>query len=168
MLPNLAWTPPRGVRTSWSTAPGRTRRRVPRRDLRRRPPQTRLGHFCRGVGLPIYEGYGLTETSAAITINRVGELEVGTVGKLVPGNTMAVAADGELLVRGGVVFGGYWQNERPPTRPSSTAGSTPATWQASTQRVPVDHGPQRRIIVTAGRQERRTCGSWRTPCAPTR
>ena len=71
-----------------------------------------LGHFYRGVGLSIYEGYGLTETSAAITVNRIGELKVGTVGKLVPGNSMAIAEDGELLVRGGVVFSGYWRNQK--------------------------------------------------------
>jgi long-chain acyl-CoA synthetase len=61
------------------------------------PLGARLGHFYRGVGLSIYEGYGLTETSAAITVNRVGDLRVGE--------------DGELLVKGGVVFSGYWGNE---------------------------------------------------------
>ncbi|OYN74515.1 AMP-dependent synthetase/ligase [Mycolicibacterium sphagni] len=76
------------------------------------PLGKRLGHFYRGVGLSIYEGYGLTETSAAITVNRIGELKVGTVGKLVPGNSMAIAPDGELLVKGGVVFDGYWRNEK--------------------------------------------------------
>ncbi|MHC9296879.1 AMP-dependent synthetase/ligase [Mycobacterium sp. LTG2003] len=75
------------------------------------PLGERLGHFYRGVGLSIYEGYGLTETSAAITVNRVGELKVGSVGKLVPGNSMRIADDGELLVKGGVVFNGYWKNE---------------------------------------------------------
>lgn len=76
------------------------------------PLGVRLGHFYRGIGLTIYEGYGLTETSAAITANRIGELKIGTVGKLLPGNSMAIADDGELLVRGGVVFGGYWRNEQ--------------------------------------------------------
>jgi len=76
------------------------------------PLGVRLGHFYRGIGLTIYEGYGLTETSAAITANRIGELKIGTVGKLLPGNSMAIANDGELLVRGGVVFGGYWRNEQ--------------------------------------------------------
>ena len=75
------------------------------------PLGERLGHFYRGVGLSIYEGYGLTETSAAITVNRVGELKVGSVGKLVPGNSMRIADDGELLVKGGVVFNGYWKNQ---------------------------------------------------------
>ena len=62
-------------------------------------------------GLSIYEGYGLTETSAAITVNRVGDLRVGSVGKLLPGNSMKLGEDGELLVKGGVVFSGYWGNE---------------------------------------------------------
>jgi long-chain acyl-CoA synthetase len=75
------------------------------------PLGARLGHFYRGVGLTIYEGYGLTETSAAITVNRVGDVKVGSVGKLVPGNSMRINDDGELLVSGGVVFGGYWRNE---------------------------------------------------------
>ena len=75
------------------------------------PLGARLGHFYRGVGLTIYEGYGLTETSAAITVNRVGEVKVGSVGKLLPGNSMHLNDDDELLVRGGVVFGGYWHNE---------------------------------------------------------
>ena len=75
------------------------------------PLGARLGHFYRGVGLSIYEGYGLTETSAAITVNRVDDLRVGSVGKLVPGNSMRLGDDGELLVKGGVVFGGYWHNE---------------------------------------------------------
>jgi long-chain acyl-CoA synthetase len=76
------------------------------------PLGARLGHFYRGIGLTIYEGYGLTETSAAITANRIGELKIGTVGKLLPGNSMAIANDGELLVRGGVVFEGYWRNDK--------------------------------------------------------
>lgn len=75
------------------------------------PLGARLGHFYRGVGLSIYEGYGLTETSAAITVNRVGDLRVGSVGKLLPGNSMKLGEDGELLVKGGVVFHGYWGNE---------------------------------------------------------
>ena len=75
------------------------------------PLGARLGHFYRGVGLAVYEGYGLTETSAAITVNRVGHLKVGSVGKLLPGNSMRLGEDGELLVKGGVVFGGYWHNE---------------------------------------------------------
>jgi long-chain acyl-CoA synthetase len=76
------------------------------------PLGKRLCHFYRGVGLTVYEGYGLTETSSAITVNRIGEERVGAVGKLLPGNSMAIANDGEVLVRGGVVFNGYWHNEK--------------------------------------------------------
>jgi long-chain acyl-CoA synthetase len=75
------------------------------------PLGARLGHFYRGVGLTIYEGYGLTETSAAITVNRVDDIKIGSVGKLLPGNSMRINDDDELLVRGGVVFNGYWHNE---------------------------------------------------------
>lgn len=75
------------------------------------PLGARLGHFYRGVGLTIYEGYGLTETSAAITVNRIGDVKVGSVGKLLPGNSMRIDDDSELLVSGGVVFSGYWHNE---------------------------------------------------------
>ncbi|WP_156686695.1 AMP-dependent synthetase/ligase [Mycobacterium sp. Marseille-P9652] len=76
------------------------------------PLGARLGHFFRGVGVTIHEGYGLTETSAAITVNRVGDVRIGTVGTLVPGNSLRIADDGELQVRGGVVFSGYWRNEQ--------------------------------------------------------
>jgi long-chain acyl-CoA synthetase len=75
------------------------------------PLGARLGHFYRGVGLTIYEGYGLTETSAAITVNQIDAVKVGSVGKLLPGNSMRLGDDDELLVRGGVVFAGYWRNE---------------------------------------------------------
>ena len=75
------------------------------------PLGARLGHFYRGVGLTIYEGYGLTETSAAITVNRIDDVKVGSVGKLLPGNSMRLADDDELLVKGGVVFNGYWHND---------------------------------------------------------
>ncbi len=75
------------------------------------PLGARLGHFYRGVGLTIYEGYGLTETSAAITVNQINAVKVGSVGKLLPGNSMRLGDDDELLVRGGVVFAGYWRNE---------------------------------------------------------
>lgn len=75
------------------------------------PLGARLGHFYRGVGLTIYEGYGLTETSAAITVNRLDDIKVGSVGKLLPGNSMRINDDDELLVKGGVVFDGYWNNQ---------------------------------------------------------
>ncbi|WP_319433348.1 long-chain fatty acid--CoA ligase [Mycobacterium sp. RTGN5] len=115
------------------------------------PLGKRLGHFYRGVGVSIYEGYGLTETSAAITVNRIGELKVGTVGKLVPGNAMAIADDGELLVKGGVVFDGYWRNEK------ATAEAIIDGWFHTGDLASVDAdgflaitGRKKEIIVTAG------------------
>ncbi len=75
------------------------------------PLGDRLGHFYRGIGLVILEGYGLTETTAALTANRPDALKIGTVGQPLPGTEVRVAEDGELLFRGGQVFAGYWDNE---------------------------------------------------------
>ncbi|MET9328679.1 long-chain fatty acid--CoA ligase [Tsukamurella sp. NPDC003166] len=72
------------------------------------PLGARLGHFFRGAGVTVYEGYGLSETSAAITCNSPSEQRVGTVGRPIPGQEVAIADDGEILLRGPVVFGGYW------------------------------------------------------------
>ncbi|WP_035281120.1 AMP-dependent synthetase/ligase [Brevibacterium album] len=70
-----------------------------------------LGHFYRGIGLTIIEGYGLTETTAPVTVNVPGNPKLGTVGKPLPGCAVAVAPDGEVLARGVCVFDGYWKNE---------------------------------------------------------
>ena len=70
----------------------------------------RLGHFFRGVGVTIYEGYGLTETSAGATLNLEHEIKIGTVGRPVPGTAVRIADDGEVLLRGPNVFNGYWEN----------------------------------------------------------
>jgi long-chain acyl-CoA synthetase len=75
------------------------------------PLGERLGHFFRGVGVTIYEGYGLTETTAGITVNRPHELKVGTVGRPVGGVTVHIADDGELLCKSPLVFTGYWRND---------------------------------------------------------
>ena len=72
----------------------------------------RLGHFFRGIGIPIYEGYGLSETTAAVTVNAEGAQRIGTVGRPVHGQSVAIADDGEVLLKGPVVFGGYWKNEQ--------------------------------------------------------
>ncbi|WP_020107189.1 long-chain fatty acid--CoA ligase [Nocardia sp. 348MFTsu5.1] len=72
----------------------------------------RLGHFFRGVGIPIFEGYGLSETTAAVTVNAEGAQRIGTVGRPVHGQSVAIADDGEVLLKGPVVFGGYWKNEQ--------------------------------------------------------
>ncbi|GIH96482.1 AMP-dependent synthetase/ligase [Planobispora siamensis] len=72
----------------------------------------RLGHFFRGVGIEIVEGWGLTETSAPSTVNIPGANKIGTVGKPFPGVTVAIADDGEVLVKGRHIFDGYWNNEK--------------------------------------------------------
>nr|WP_183377613.1 long-chain fatty acid--CoA ligase [Hoyosella altamirensis] len=76
------------------------------------PLGARLGHFFRGAGLKVYEGYGLTETSAAITVNTPDHHRIGSVGRPLPGNKARIAEDGEVLLSGPVVFGGYWRNEQ--------------------------------------------------------
>jgi long-chain acyl-CoA synthetase len=70
----------------------------------------RLGHFFRGIGLVVLEGYGLTETTAATFFNRPANVKIGTVGRPTSGMSVAVGADGEILLRGGCVFRGYWNN----------------------------------------------------------
>jgi long-chain acyl-CoA synthetase len=72
----------------------------------------RLGYFFKGVGIEVFEGYGLTETSAPTSVNLPGANRIGTVGKPLPGVTMAVAEDGEVLVKGRHVFDGYWNNPK--------------------------------------------------------
>jgi len=76
------------------------------------PLGERLGHFYRGIGVTVLEGYGLTETTAAVTVNRPEEAKIGTVGQPLPGTEVRVAEDGELLFRGGQVFAGYWRDEQ--------------------------------------------------------
>ncbi|MGN9780028.1 AMP-dependent synthetase/ligase [Nonomuraea sp. ZG12] len=71
----------------------------------------RLGHFFKGVGIEVFEGYGLTETSAPCSVNMPGANKIGTVGKPLPGVTLRIADDGEVLARGRNVFGGYWHND---------------------------------------------------------
>jgi long-chain acyl-CoA synthetase len=75
------------------------------------PLGARLGHFFRGIGLTVLEGYGLTETCAAMTLNLPGAQRVGSVGRPIPGCTIRIADDGEVLCKGGNVFQGYWRND---------------------------------------------------------
>jgi long-chain acyl-CoA synthetase len=76
------------------------------------PLGDRLGHFFRGIGVVVYEGYGLTETTAAAAVNHDEALRIGTVGRPLPGVAAAIADDGEVLIKGGVVMRGYWRNEQ--------------------------------------------------------
>ncbi|BDB59618.1 MAG: AMP-dependent synthetase/ligase [Rhodococcus sp. (in: high G+C Gram-positive bacteria)] len=73
---------------------------------------SRLGHFFRGVGVTIYEGYGLTETTGGIIMNTPAAQKIGTVGKPFNGCAAKIAEDGELLLKGPQVFDGYWQNDK--------------------------------------------------------
>lgn len=70
-----------------------------------------LGHFYRGAGLPVYEGYGLTETASAAALSFGGDRKIGSVGKPMMGYTVKLTDEGEICFGGPGVFRGYWQNE---------------------------------------------------------
>ncbi|GAA3118439.1 AMP-dependent synthetase/ligase [Streptosporangium carneum] len=71
----------------------------------------RLSHFFKGVGIEVFEGWGLTETSAPSAVNQPGANKVGTVGKPFPGVTIGIGEDGEVLVKGRHIFSGYWNDD---------------------------------------------------------
>ncbi|MEV7011069.1 long-chain fatty acid--CoA ligase [Streptosporangium sp. NPDC051022] len=71
----------------------------------------RLSHFFKGVGIEVFEGWGLTETSAPSAVNQPGANKIGTVGKPFPGVTIGIGEDGEVLVKGRHVFSGYWNDD---------------------------------------------------------
>jgi long-chain acyl-CoA synthetase len=75
------------------------------------PLGVRLGHFYRGIGLTVLEGYGLTETTAPATVNTPAAIKIGTVGPPLPGVAIRIADDGEVLVKGNNVFTRYRNNE---------------------------------------------------------
>ncbi len=116
------------------------------------PLGERLGHFFRGFGINIHEGYGLTETSPAIALNQEGAVRIGTVGRPLPGVTARIGDDGELLVKGDIVFKGYLNN------PQATAEAINADgWFHTGDLAELDDdgfirivGRKKEIIVTAG------------------
>ncbi|MEP9391720.1 AMP-dependent synthetase/ligase [Gordonia sp. VNQ95] len=114
------------------------------------PLGARLGHFFRGVGIPVYEGYGLSETTAAVTANNEDHQKVGSVGRPVPGVSVAIAEDGEVLLKGPVVFTGYWHNAQ------ATADAIRDGWFHTGDIGHLDDGflfitgRKKEIIVTAG------------------
>jgi long-chain acyl-CoA synthetase len=112
----------------------------------------RLGHFFRGTGLTILEGYGLTETSSASTVNRPSMIKVGSVGRAIPGVSIGIAADGEVLIKGPHVFTGYWNNDRATNEAIDSDG-----WFHSGDIGTIDSdgylyitGRKKELIVTAG------------------
>lgn len=121
------------------------------------PLGDRLGHFFRGIGVPVLEGYGLTETTAALAVNLPGDIRIGTVGKPLPGVTVGVDSDGELCFKGGQVMLGYWKNDE------ATAAAIDAHgWFHTGDLGEFDAdgfiritGRKKEILVTAAWQERR-------------
>jgi long-chain acyl-CoA synthetase len=75
------------------------------------PLGERLGHFFQGIGMQILEGYGLTETTAPVTVNTPELIKIGTVGAPIPGNAVKIADDGEILAKGVCVMRGYYKRE---------------------------------------------------------
>ncbi|WP_329175780.1 AMP-dependent synthetase/ligase [Streptomyces sp. NBC_01477] len=75
------------------------------------PLGTRLAAFYAGAGVLVFEGYGLTETTAAATVTPPLSPRLGTVGWPLPGTAVRIADDGEVLLRGGQIFAGYWNDE---------------------------------------------------------
>ena len=112
----------------------------------------RLGHFFRGAGITVLEGYGLTETTAAVSVNRPDRQKIGTVGLPLPGVSVRIADDGEVLIKGKTVFPGYWRNDQ-----ASAESFTPDGWYSSGDIGELDDegflritGRKKEIIITAG------------------
>ncbi len=110
----------------------------------------RLGHFFRGAGITILEGWGLTETAGPVTMNLPGARRIGSVGLPLPGYAVRIASDGEILVHGPGVFQGYWLN------PQATCDAFDGNWFRTGDLGRIDGdgfvyltGRKKELIVTA-------------------
>ncbi|MER5480191.1 long-chain fatty acid--CoA ligase [Streptomyces sp. NPDC002734] len=115
------------------------------------PLDRELNLFFYAAGVLVYEGYGLTETTAAATVVPPLEPRPGTVGRPVPGTAVRIAEDGEVLVEGGIVFGSYWNN------PEATDAVLRDGWFATGDLGALDEdgyltitGRKKDLIVTSG------------------
>ncbi|NNM45247.1 AMP-binding protein [Knoellia koreensis] len=115
------------------------------------PLGTRLGHFFRGIGVTVLEGYGLTETTAPATVNIPERVKIGTVGPPLPGVGIRIAEDGEVLIKGVNVFGGYHDNAE------ATESAMEDGWFRTGDLGELDEdgylkitGRKKEILVTAG------------------
>ena len=112
----------------------------------------RLGHFFRGVGVTVLEGYGLTETTAAASVNRPDRVKIGTVGQPIPGVAFRIDDDGEVLIKGSNVFAGYWGNETATTETFAADGwfRTGDIGELDAEGFLTITGRKKEMIVTAG------------------
>ena len=116
------------------------------------PLGERLGHFYRGIGLTVLEGWGLTETTAAVTVNVPDAVKIGTVGRPLAGTSVRVGDEGELEVRGGQVLAGYWRDDAATSEALSADG-----WLRTGDLGEIDDegfvhvtGRRKEILVTTG------------------
>lgn len=116
------------------------------------PLGARLGHFFRGIGVTILEGYGLTETSPAAASNLPDGTRIGTVGRPFPGVTVRIEDDGEILLSGDLIFQGYWRNESATAEVLSADGwfRTGDLGQLDSDGYLSITGRKKELIVTAG------------------
>ncbi|MEU0840453.1 AMP-dependent synthetase/ligase [Streptomyces sp. NPDC005962] len=115
------------------------------------PLGERLGHFYRGIGFTVLEGYGLTESCAATTFNPWDRQKIGSVGQPMPGSVVRIADDGEVLLHGDHLFTEYWNNE------AATAEALSHGWFHTGDVGTLDEdgyltitGRKKEIIITAG------------------